>query len=318
MRIVYVGSTSLGLAVLDAVNSLEEVQIVGCISAPPTFEISYSQEPVSNVLHEDFRPYCDAAGIPIRLTATGMRDPELHDWASALTPDAFLVVGWYHMIPKSWRALAPAYGVHASLLPDLAGGAPLVWAMILGRQRTGVTLFQMDDGVDTGDIVSQQAFLIHAHDTIADLLKRAEIAAIEMIPRAMTLLASGDLLPVPQTASERVVMPQRSAADGLINWGGTVSDVERFVRAQTRPYPGAFTHIAGKRVTVWRVSPLLHADGQGYVRPASLGFASLTPIFWTDGSRLVACCADGAVEISEAEVDGRMVASSDLLGTRTD
>jgi methionyl-tRNA formyltransferase len=83
-----------------------------------------------------------------------MNEPGLFQTVTSWNPDAFLVAGWYHMIPKIWRNLAPAYGLHASLLPDYSGGAPLVWAMINGETKTGVTLFQMDDGVDSGPIVA--------------------------------------------------------------------------------------------------------------------------------------------------------------------
>ena len=84
-----------------------------------------------------------------------MRDPALLEKVACWKPEAFLVSGWYHMVPRKWRALAPAYGLHASLLPDYSGGAPLVWAMIKGEEKTGITLFQLGDGVDDGPILGQ-------------------------------------------------------------------------------------------------------------------------------------------------------------------
>ena len=93
------------------------------------------------------------------------------------------------MIPKRWRELAPAYGLHASLLPDYSGGAPLVWTMINGESETGTTLFKMDSGIDSGPIVGQKAEPIWNDDTIATIYERIESREIELIERYLPLLA---------------------------------------------------------------------------------------------------------------------------------
>ena len=85
-----------------------------------------------------------------------MNESLLIEKVNAWKPDLFIVVGWYHILPKSWRNLAPAYGMHASLLPNYSGGAQLFWAMINGEKKTGITLFKMDDGIDSGPIVGQK------------------------------------------------------------------------------------------------------------------------------------------------------------------
>ena len=307
MRILFVGSTLLGLKTLESVLAEGEVEIVGCLTAPPEFEISYSETPVRNVLHADFAPVCERHGIPLRESATGMRDEKLLDWAAHLKPDALLVLGWYHMVPPSWLKLAPGYAIHASLLPDLAGGAPLVWAILLGREETGVTFFRLEAGVDTGDVLGQASFPVLRTDTIADLVNRAEHATRGLVMSQLSLLKEGMATCVPQDQTRRIVMPQRSPRDGEINWSWPAEDVYRLIRASTRPYPGAFTVWRGRRVTLWSGHPVdyvsretcqecgsvplsLHEEGPGAFRVV--------------GEDLLVQCGIGLLHVRDWEVNG--------------
>lgn len=150
-----------------------------------------------------------------------MKDPELFSKVSSWQPDAFLVAGWYHMIPLEWRELASAYGLHASMLPDYSGGAPLVWAIINGEKQTGITLFKMDGGVDSGPIAAQISEPIFHDDTIATLYARIEECGLKLIRNALPALAKGDLLLQEQDERHRRIFPQRSPEDGLISWAKT-------------------------------------------------------------------------------------------------
>jgi methionyl-tRNA formyltransferase len=252
-RVVFIGATKLGLRCLKQLTELPGCSVVGAVTASRIFQISYRPSGVTNVLHADIASYCSACGIPCEYLASGMSDPSLiarvGDWA----PDAFLVAGWYHMIPVSWRTLAPAYGLHASLLPDYSGGAPLVWAMINGERQTGVTLFQLANGVDDGPVIDQAATTIADHDTIASLYARIEELALQVLARSMPRLADGTAILRVQDSDGRRLFPQRSPEDGLIDWTQPAERVRNFVRAQTHPYPGAFTHFRGSPLRVWEV-----------------------------------------------------------------
>ena len=146
-----------------------------------------------------------------------MNKPGLFEAVAEWKPDMFLVAGCYHMVPKRWRELAPAYGMHASLLPDYSGGAPLVWAMINGETKTGISLFQMDDGVDFGPIAGQKEEPIYPGDTIATLYDRIEERGVELLRNKLPQLANGTLKLKLQLQNEtkRRIMPQRSPKDGL-------------------------------------------------------------------------------------------------------
>lgn len=144
------------------------------------------------------------------------------------------------MLPKSTRELTRygAWGIHASLLPKYAGGAPLNWAIINGEKETGVTLFRMDDGVDDGDIISQKSFLIEFEDTINEIYQKATIASKEILNEV--LLNIDNIKFKPQDKRKIEIYPQRKPDDGEIDLSKTSIEIYNFIRAQSSPYPGAF------------------------------------------------------------------------------
>jgi methionyl-tRNA formyltransferase len=173
----------------------------------------------------------------------------------SLRPDIIIVVGWYYILPRSLRELAPlgAAGLHASLLPKYRGGAPLVWATINGEAETGVTFFHFADGVDDGDIIGQARFAIDLEDDITSLLAKASHASIRLLSEYVPLLAAGTAPRIVQDHTQATSVPQRKPEDGQINWHQlSARQAFDWVRAQTRPYPGAFTFLGDEKVTIWR------------------------------------------------------------------
>lgn len=258
MRIVFLGASQLGYRCCEHLIAMGQ-QVVGLFTVPRQFNISYSPgAPVTNVLHRDFHALGEAHGVPV-LTVTG-RMADYTDALRALEPDLLVAIGWYHMVPRALRELAPlgCIGIHGSLLPRYRGGAPLVWAMIDGESETGVSLFHFADGVDDGDLIGQQAFPIEARDTIADVLEKAEVASLDLLGRHVPQLALGTAPRCPQDHRLATSRPQRSPEDGRIDWSWDAARIDRFIRAQTHPYPGAFSDIGGVRMRIWSadVTPL--------------------------------------------------------------
>lgn len=292
MRLVFIGATGFGLRCLEEAARLPEVTVAGVITAPRTFSISYRPQGVTNVNHAELGDCARRLGASL-VTMTGkMTDPELLDTIAGWRPELFLVVGWYHLVPRALRDLAPAIGLHASLLPDYSGGAPLVWAIIHGEPRTGISLFRLDDGVDSGDLLGQRAVAIHDDDTIATLYARVELAGLELVREHLPALARGTARFLPQDPARRRVFPQRSPDDGRIDWSWPARRVYDFVRAQTRPYPGAFTMSGDRRVIIW--SARVVGDGE-----AAAG-------------AVVACGGGGRLLITDAECDGRKLEPDEL------
>lgn len=256
MRVVFMGASELGWECCRELCSLP-VEVVGIFSIPQQFRISWSPTPVNNVQFRSFEDLAATHGVPLTYVTTKMSDPAYINELERLRPDLVLVIGWYYIVPRSLRKIPRlgTVGIHAALLPKYRGGAPLVWALINGETQAGVSLFYFEDGVDNGDVIGQRAFPLEGEDDIAHVLQKATAASIDLVRTYIPLLAEERAPRIGQDHSEATTMPQRRPEDGIIDWHGlTATQVYNWVRAQTRPYPGAFTYLQKERVTIWRSS----------------------------------------------------------------
>lgn len=209
---------------------------------PEEFNISYSNDRVKNSNFANLHEIAIEYSIPIYEveSKTGMRLEDYQEVIFKMGIRLMLVLGWYYMIPKSVRESLEygAWGIHASLLPKYAGGAPLSWAMIKGETETGVTLFRMDDGVDDGDIICQKSFIIDPDETIKEVYLKAEQSSKLVLSEILRDMESVEFTPQDKSAIE--VYPQRSPNDGELDLSQSAEDLYNFIRAQSSPYPGAF------------------------------------------------------------------------------
>ncbi len=186
-RVVFIGSSKWGLRALETLCVLPDLTVVGAITNPPVFKVSYRPEGVHNVNHADVAGFCGAHELPVYTMDADepMKSPRLLAQIADWRPDAFFALGWYHIIPRAIRRIAPVLGIHYSLLPDYAGGAPLVWALINGETEVGATLFLLDGGVDTGPILGQARVSVGPRETIATLYPRVGEASLTMMRTAL-------------------------------------------------------------------------------------------------------------------------------------
>lgn len=300
MRVLFVGASAFGLKCLKEIIRLPEISIVGVITSPKTFSISYSKTPVTNVLHVDFVEWSTAHQLPCFEIEKGMNDPLLGEWVTALKPQLIVVVGWYHMLPRSLREIAPAVGLHASLLPDYSGGAPLVWAIINGETETGISLFELSDGVDAGPVYGQERVLIVPNDTIATLYEKIESCGLDLLRTQLPRIARREVVPWIQDESRRRVFPQRCPSDGLIVWSREANYLGRFIRAQTRPYPGAFTMLDCERLTIWAATPSAQSESNDPGRIVR------------DGDSFRVCCGGGSIVLEAVQYRNQDIVGNDL------
>ncbi|MBM3145494.1 MAG: methionyl-tRNA formyltransferase [Chloroflexi bacterium] len=254
MKAVLLSSTTFGRRCLEeGILNASNVRVTGILTTPREIEISYSDKPVEINTHAKFDDLADRIGCDV-VSMTGKMDSQnylqyLHQWA----PDLLLVLGWYYMIPRKVRESAQAgcVGIHASLLPKYRGGAPIPWAIINGETETGVTFFHFGDGVDDGDIIAQKRFPITSQDTVATIYEKATSSSIVILREYLPKLATRTAPRIQQDHNQATYFPQRSPEDGLIDWSWDAKRIRDFIRAQTRPYSGAFTYLEGKRITIW-------------------------------------------------------------------
>jgi methionyl-tRNA formyltransferase len=211
----------------------------------------------------------------------------------AASPDAVFVVGWSQLVRERFLDVAPAFGMHPSLLPRHRGRAAIPWAILSGLARTGVSLFEIADATaDSGPLVGQVEVTIAPDETATSLYRRVGGAHLDLLRRWLPELMAGTAPRIPQDARRASAWPRRTPADGIIDWETRAPHLYDWVRAQTRPYPGAFTFLGDTRVTVWRARPVVSDQA-----PAGRVL---------DGRQdgVVVACGEGAVMIEEIQAAG--------------
>src|SRR6185503_18876130 len=180
----------------------------------------------------------------------------------SLSPDLILSFFYRQLIPMTVLDRAPRGGLnlHGSLLPRLRGRAPLNWALVEGEERTGVTLHHMVARPDAGDIVAQRGFDIGPRDTALTLFNRAVAETRVLLREVWPAIRAGTAPRIAQDHRRATYRGRRTPADGRIDWSLPTRRVDGLVRAVTDPFPGAFTHLEGRKLMVWEGTP---AEGRG-------------------------------------------------------
>lgn len=252
--IIFLGCTRFSESILESLIE-NNFNIKAIFSIPKKFNISYNSKKVFNTNYCDLEPYSQKLNIPFFLidSKQSKKLDDFYDLIFSYKPDVIIAAGWYYMIPKRVREIPKhgVWGLHSSLLPDYAGGAPLVWAIINGEKKTGVTLFKIDKGVDDGDIIFQSEIEIKNEDHIRHVLKKVTIESKKILIKA---LKSKHLTYKPQDKSKIKIYPQRKPEDGEINWEWPPTRIKNFIRAQSRPYPGAWSIINNRKVFFWETN----------------------------------------------------------------
>jgi methionyl-tRNA formyltransferase len=284
-RVTFVGSKSLGLSCLRAICKLDRASVAGVVTCDDTSD-------GRSVLGK-FREFAAEWKLPIVVAANRTESEcAIRD----VRPDLCLVVGWYWIISNETLAQVPRglLGIHNSLLPRYRGCAPLVWAMINGEPRVGISLFSLTERPDQGGVWAQRAVDVQFDDHIGKVLQKIEGVSIELIHDVWPSIVDGALQPVPQDHSQATFGALRTPEDGHIDWRRSAVDVYNYIRAQSEPYPGAYTSITGEdKLTIWRARPL---DVCCYGTPGQVaGFQ--------DASVFVACGDNRAILVQEVSQD---------------
>ena len=262
MRVVMFMASQYGLECYRAVKEIKDVVICGILTTPAHFELKYEKnktKEMDNTIYHDVIAESETKNIPVYVTDKMNNEKSvsvIRNWK----PDLIVVSGWYHIIKEEILGIPPKgiIGLHTSLLPQYRGGAPLVWQMINGEKKAGITLFYMDHGTDTGDVIGQREVAIEEEDDIGTLYQKVGKKGIELLQNYIPQIAE-NVAPRKQQpdvcgggAEQYRVYPQRKAEDGRIDWSKKSKDIYNFVRAQTRPYPGAFSTYDGDVVSIWK------------------------------------------------------------------
>jgi len=237
-KVLFIGSKKLGFSVLETIYSINQdvlEHIITCDDIKDTRSCL-----------DDFKYFSDKVKVPMLVLD---KPSNLKKTILKSKPDLVIVVGWYWMIKEELLDLVPFgfIGLHASLLPKYRGFAPLVWAILNNEKETGISMFYFDKEIDSGDIISQKSVSIDLNDSIGDMIKKIEIKSIGLIKKNYPLLIAGKAPRIKQNHDDSTYCSIRKPKDGIINWNLSNTEVHNFIRAQSYPYPGAFSFIGDKK-----------------------------------------------------------------------
>jgi len=255
MRIVFLGTPEFALPILETCARVGD--LAGVVAQPdrPVGRSGKPQAPPSKQWALDH-------GIPVQQPEKVKRG-RLAEVLAQYAPDVAVVAAYGRILPADALAV-PRHGclnVHASLLPELRGAAPAQWAVARGYERTGVTIMQMDEGLDTGDIRLRRARKIAPDETGESLLRKLAPLGARVLGVALRRLERGALLRWPQDHSRATYAPMLTREDGRVDFSHTSLELDRRRRGFT-PWPGAWTTHAGKVLKIHAALPLGTGGGE--------------------------------------------------------
>lgn len=293
MRIVFFGTPLFAVPSLNALlQSGEEIPAV--VTQPDKKRgrghfVSYS--PVKELAIKE--------GLRIFQPAS-MKDADFLNELSLIRPELIAVVAYGRILPESIINL-PAKGcvnVHASLLPEYRGAAPISWVIINGEEFTGVTTMLMDKGLDTGDILLEEKIRISDEDTTETLSRKLSELGASLLLKTIKGIKEDSIKPGPQTG-EASYAPVIKKEDGLLNWSKTAIELFNFVRGMY-PWPCAYCYLSKERIKIIKVSAF---DGQG--KPGRIERALK--------DELVVGTAKGLISIIALQPEGKKVMSAEAF-----
>jgi methionyl-tRNA formyltransferase len=300
MRAVFFGTPAIAVPALRSLTQVAEV--VGVVCQP--------DRPSGRGLKVMAPPVKEAAlglGLDVH-QPTKVRTGELATWLAEKHADVALVMAYGRILPGDVLA-APRRGamnLHASLLPKLRGAAPINWAIARGETETGISLMQMDEGLDTGPVYSRHAIPISDTETGGSLTERLAELAASVVGSDLAAAVDGKLTATPQDDALASHAPLIEREHLKIDWGRSALDIARLIRGMS-PRPGAFTLLGDKTLR------LLDARPQDGPMPpgAPPGTVSLL------GKRILVATGSGHLELLVAQLEGKKaLPAPDLINGR--
>lgn len=290
MRAIVVGAVESTRVAVRSLANAPGWHVDAVITLPPDLAGRHSD-------FIDLAPDAAATGADL-VHAADSNAPSVIDLVATRRPDMVFVIGWSQICRPAFRAAAGdrVIGYHPAPLPRLRGRGVIPWTILLAEPISAGTLFWIDDGVDSGDILAQQFFHVAPDETAATLYARHMAALGQMLDSSLAALAAGDAPRTPQDGRHATWAARRTPADGRIDWQRPAAEIERLVRAVGRPYPGAFTTARGEPLVIWASEPWPDSPRHA---------ASPGQVVACDAESFVVRCGDGsALRVTEWEGRG--------------
>lgn len=288
MKILFIGSVEFSESCLELLIDLKE-NIVG---------ICTLEKSLINTDFIDLQPLAEKHKIPVHYSPD-INSLESLEWINSLKPDIIFCFGWSRLIKKDLLELAPmgVLGFHPAELPKNRGRHPLIWALAFGLSKTASTFFFMDEGADSGKILSQEEISIALDDDASSLYKKVTKTATKQIKFFLPNLKRGSFTPTIQDSSLSNTWRKRGKEDGKIDWRMPSLGIYNLVRALSKPYIGAHFLLNESEVKVWKCSVI--SDAPSNIEPGKIiSFGKKGPIIKA---------GIGAIELEKFDLDKKLV-----------
>ena len=283
MRVVFIGAVQFSAKCLEVILS-SNAQVVGVCTL---------KESKFNADHQDLSPIAKEFDIPCLYVEDINSDTSLK-WIKEREPDVVFCFGWSRLLKNEILDIAPlgVIGFHPAALPANRGRHPLIWALFLGLEKTASTFFFMDEGADSGDILSQVEITIDSSEDANSLYQKVTQTALSQINYFIPLLENKTYKRTVQDNTKANYWRKRGIKDGEIDWRMSANSICNLVRALTKPYIGAHFTKNGEEIKVWKVEVLKVEKNQN-IEPGK--------IMSTRSSKHVVKCGEDSVILLDIE-----------------
>ncbi|PHO11966.1 methionyl-tRNA formyltransferase [Malaciobacter marinus] len=245
MKIVFIGTVEFSRKALQKLINIDAEVVGVCTKEKSTFNSDFA----------DLTPLCNENSIPYKFVAD-INSKESIEWIQSLNPDIIFCFGWSNLIKKNLLKLSPmgVIGYHPAKLPQNRGRHPLIWALALGLKKSASTFFFMDEGADSGDILSQKYFDILDTDDAQTLYNKVIDTTLIQIEDFVPKLQNNSYERIKQSHNLANTWRKRGKTDGKIDFRMSSKAIYNLVRALTKPYVGAHVEYKGQDISIWKVS----------------------------------------------------------------
>jgi len=292
IKIIFMGTPVFSVPVLETLA--QNFSVVGVVTEqdePKGRGKKVTPPPIKVKAHE--------LGIPVFQPKSLRKEPEgpkIVEELKKLEPDFLIVAAYGKILPKTVLdipKIAPI-NVHASLLPKLRGAAPIQFAILEGHEKTGITIMLMDEGMDTGDILSQESITIELTETSQTLSEKLSTLGTKLLIETLNEYLKGSITPQKQDDSQATLTKMIKKEDGKIDWNKTAIEIEQQTRA-FHPWPGTFTSWNNKYL---KILPLASAV-------ADLTSQALGTVFKTADGKIAIACGHGYIILNKIQLEGK-------------
>ncbi len=307
MRIVFFGTSEFGVPALDALREadVEITAVVTTREKPKGRGLVMQPSPVKTAAQK--------SGIPV-LEPEDPNVPDFVDRLRELRPEAIVLAAYRFILKPELLAVPPrgCLNIHPSLLPDWRGAAPIQRALMAGETRTGVSIFLMNDKIDQGDVVLQEALDIGPNETFGELLPRLAALGSGLVVSGLDALTRGNFQRITQERGEGSYAEKVRKEERVIDWHLTAAQIHNLIRALS-PSPAAYTLLRGKRLEI--LASELHTDRHGEPGEATIDGRQLIVAAELGCVGLVRVKPEGGKPMSGADlVNGKRIAAGEKLG----